>query len=254
MAEQVVDLLVVDSAHGHAKGVLETVRKLKNSYPPLPVMGGNVATAAGTKDLIEAGADAVKIGVGPGSICTTRVVAGVGVPQLTALFECCAVAAEHGIPIVSDGGIRHSGDAVKALAAGANAVMLGRLLSGTDEAPGTRVTVDGRIYKSYRGMGSVSAMTAGSASRYGQNAKEAPAKLVPEGVEGLVLAMGPLAAVVHQITGGVQAGMGYLGASTLAKLREVARFIRQTSAGYRESHPHGLASISRAPNYDGRDV
>ena len=245
-----VSLLAVDSAHGHSKAVIETVKELTARFD-VPVMAGNVATGQAVKDLAEAGAAIVKVGVGPGSICTTRIVAGVGVPQLTALTWACAAAREVGVSIVADGGIRYSGDCVKALAAGARAVMVGRLFSGTDEAPGRKVLIEGRIYKSYRGMGSVEAMSHGSASRYGQDCDDEPAKLVPEGVEAVVPSKGPLERVLYQFSGGLKAGMGYLGASSLNELVERAQFVRQTQSGFRESHPHSLTQYSEAPNYEG---
>lgn len=245
-----VDLLAVDSAHGHSAAVIETVKELTDKFD-IPVMAGNVATGQAVKDLAQAGAAIVKVGVGPGSICTTRIVAGVGVPQLTALIWACTAAREVGVSIVADGGIRYSGDCVKALAAGSQAVMIGRLFSGTDEAPGRKVMIEGRIYKSYRGMGSVEAMSDGSASRYGQDSDDEPAKLVPEGVEAVVASRGPLAKVIYQFAGGLKAGMGYLGASSLSELAERAQFVRQTQNGFRESHPHSLAQFSEAPNYKG---
>jgi len=250
LVEAGVDLLTIDSAHGHSAGVIATVRELKRRFDR-PVMAGNVATGEAVDALAEAGADIVKVGVGPGSICTTRIVAGVGVPQLTALSWACAAARRHGVAVVSDGGIRFSGDCVKALAAGATAVMLGRVFSGTDEAPGRKVVIEGRTYKCYRGMGSLEAMTEGGASRYGQEADDGPAKLVPEGVEAVVPSIGPLARVVYQLSGGIKAGMGYLGAPDLATLRTRARFVRQTANGFRESHPHSVAQFSHAPNYEG---
>ncbi len=246
-----VDLLAVDSAHGHSEAVLETVSELTSNFD-VPVMAGNVATGQAVRDLAKVGAKIVKVGVGPGSICTTRIIAGVGVPQLTALNWACEAAKEVGVSIVADGGIRYSGDCVKALAAGANAVMIGRLFSGTDEAPGRKVMIDGRIFKSYRGMGSVEAMSDGSASRYGQDSDDEPAKLVPEGVEAVVPAIGPLERVVYQFAGGLKAGMGYLGAATLQELTKNAQFVRQTLSGFRESHPHGLAQFTQAPNYEGQ--
>ncbi len=232
-------VLVVDTAHGHSLGVLKRVGALKKRLPDADILGGNVATPEATLALIEAGADGVKVGVGPGSICTTRVVAGVGVPQLSAVSECAAVAAERGVPIIADGGITKSGDIVKALAAGAHTVMLGSLLAGTDEAPGERVTVAGRLYKGYRGMGSVGAMAKGSAGRYFQDGV-AQDKLVPEGVEGLVPYRGPATEVVHQLLGGLRAGMGYTGSGTIQELRERARFVRISNAGLVESRVHNI--------------
>jgi len=244
-----VDVLVVDTAHGHSAKVLaqiESVRKLSNYTQ---VVAGNVATAEGARALIEAGADAVKVGIGPGSICTTRIVAGVGVPQLTAVVDAAEEAAKHGIPVIADGGIKFSGDLAKALAAGASAAMLGSLFAGTDEAPGEVVLLQGRSYKSYRGMGSVGAMARGSADRYFQAEVTDSLKLVPEGVEGRVPYKGPLGAVVHQLVGGLKAAMGYTGNRTLAELQRNARFVKITSAGLRESHVHDVAVTAEAPNY-----
>ena len=246
LADAGVDVFVVDTAHGHSLRVGEAVRYLKANYPEIDVVAGNVATADGARFLIEAGADAVKVGVGPGSICTTRVVAGVGVPQLTAIFEASWVAREYGVPVIADGGIRYSGDVVKALAAGAHSVMLGSLLAGTDESPGEDILYNGRRYKAYRGMGSLGAMTAGGAARYGW---EKPAKYIPEGVEGMVPYSGPVADVLFQIVGGLRAGMGYVGAANLEELRRRARFVRITGAGIRESHPHDIFITKDAPNY-----
>ena len=247
LAEAGVDVIVVDTAHGHSKRVIETVEKIKSHFPEVDVIAGNVATAEGTKALIEAGADAVKVGVGPGSICTTRIVAGVGVPQLTAIMESASVAREYGIPIIADGGIRYSGDIVKALAAGANAVMLGNLLAGTEEAPGETIYYQGRAYKVYRGMGSLGAMSSRfSSDRYGQEKYE---KFVPEGIEGRVPYKGKLADVVYQLVGGLRAGMGYVGARNIKELQEKARFVRITWAGYKESHVHDVQITKEAPNY-----
>jgi len=245
-----VDLLVVDTAHGHSRNVIEMVKELRRLYPDLPLMAGNVATGEGTLALIEAGAHIVKVGVGPGSICTTRVVTGVGVPQITAIVECVAAASKHGIPIVADGGIKYSGDITKALAAGAAAVMVGNLLAGTDESPGDIEFFRGRAYKTYRGMGSLGAMRRGSADRYFQRDVE---KLVPEGVEGRVVYRGAAADVIHQLMGGLRAGMGYCGAANLQELQSKARFIRITNAGLRESHPHDLQITKEAPNYGVED-
>lgn len=241
-----VDVITVDTAHGHSKGVLEAVRKIKSAYPELPVIAGNVATAEGTKDLIEAGADAVKVGIGPGAICTTRVVAGVGVPQLTAVMDCAEVGRAYGVPVIADGGIKYSGDIVKALAAGASAVMMGSMLAGCEESPGESVIYQGRNYKVYRGMGSLGAMNAGSSDRYFQ--KDAK-KFVPEGVEGMVAYKGTVAETVYQMAGGMRSGMGYLGAKDIETLYETARFIIQTSAGLKESHPHDISVTKEAPNY-----
>lgn len=241
-----VDFIVVDTAHGHSKRVIETVKKLKQNFPKLLIIAGNVATADGVKALAEAGADGVKVGVGPGSICTTRVVAGVGVPQFTAIVECSKVAREYGITIIADGGIRYSGDIVKALAAGADSVMIGSIFAGTEEAPGETILYQGRKYKAYRGMGSESAMKKGSADRYFQNEN---AKLVPEGVEGMVPYKGTVKDVVHQLVGGLKAGMGYVGAKDLLELRQKAKFIKVTLAGLRESHPHDIIITREASNY-----
>lgn len=247
LVEAGVDVIVVDTAHGHSKRVIQTVELIKSHYPELDVIAGNVATAEGTKALIEAGADAVKIGVGPGSICTTRIVAGVGVPQITAIMDAASVAREYGVPIIADGGIRYSGDIVKALAAGANAVMLGNLLAGTEEAPGETIYYQGRAYKVYRGMGSLGAMSSRlSSDRYGQEQME---KFVPEGIEGRVPYKGKLADVVYQLVGGLRSGMGYVGARNIKELQEKAKFVRITWAGYRESHVHDVQITREAPNY-----
>ncbi|MGE0022241.1 MAG: IMP dehydrogenase [Hyphomicrobium sp.] len=243
------DLIVVDTAHGHSKSVLEAVTRIKKISNSVQVMAGNVATAAATRALIEAGADAVKVGIGPGSICTTRIVAGVGVPQLTAVMDCAREAHKHDVPIIADGGIRYSGDIVKALAAGADCVMIGSLLAGTDEAPGETYLYQGRTYKSYRGMGSVGAMARGSADRYFQQEVKDTLKLVPEGIEGQVPYKGPVDAVLNQLVGGLRAGMGYTGARTLQDLRETAEFIRISPASMRESHAHGVLITRESPNY-----
>ena len=242
-----VDLIVVDTAHGHSKRVLETVREIKKHFPDLQVMAGNIATKEGAQALIDAGADAIKVGVGPGSICTTRVVAGVGVPQITAVMWAAEVAKEYGIPVIADGGIRFSGDIVKALAAGANAVMLGNLLAGTEEAPGELVYYQGRAYKVYRGMGSLGAMMSRrSADRYGQEKFE---KFVPEGIEGRVPYKGKLSDVIYQLVGGLRSGMGYVGAKNIEELQKRAKFVRITWAGFKESHAHDVQITSEAPNY-----
>ncbi|GFR35343.1 IMP dehydrogenase [Thermobrachium celere] len=241
-----VDVIVVDTAHGHSKGVLDTVYRIKNEYPELQVIGGNVATQEATRDLILAGADCVKVGIGPGSICTTRVVAGVGVPQLTAVMDCAEEADKYGIPIIADGGIKYSGDIVKALAAGASVVMMGSLLAGCEESPGEEEIYQGRRFKVYRGMGSIAAMQKGSKDRYFQQDNK---KLVPEGVEGRVAYKGPVADTIYQLVGGLRAGMGYCGARNLKELKEKAVFVVQTSAGLRESHPHDIYITKEAPNY-----
>ncbi len=247
-----VDILCVDSSHGHSAGVLKAVEKIKKLYPDVPLMAGNVASAEGTRALIDAGADAVKVGIGPGAICTTRVVTGGGVPQLTAVMVSAEEAAKSDIPIIADGGIKYSGDITKALAAGAEAVMIGSLFAGTDESPGEKILYEGRTYKTYRGMGSVEAMKQGSRDRYFQEHTEEVSKFVPEGVEGRVPYKGPLADSVYQLIGGVRAGMGIVGAGTLKQLREKAKFIKITAAGVAESHPHGVAISKEAPNYQRR--
>ncbi len=241
-----VDVIVIDTAHGHSAGVVEAVKKIKSRFPDLQLIAGNVATAAATKELIEAGADAVKVGIGPGSICTTRVVTGVGVPQITAVYDCAEEAEKHGIPIIADGGIKYSGDVVKAIGAGASVVMLGSLLAGTDESPGDMEIYQGRSFKVYRGMGSLGAMACGSRDRYFQ---EDAKKLVPEGVEGRVPYKGPLAETIYQLAGGLRSGMGYCGAATIEQLRKNSQFIRITAAGLRESHPHDVNITKESPNY-----
>ena len=243
------DLIVVDTAHGHSARVLQAVTRIKKLSNRVQVIAGNVATADGTKALIDAGADAVKVGIGPGSICTTRIVAGVGVPQLTAVMDCAREAAKHGVPVIADGGIKYSGDVVKALAAGASCVMIGSLLAGTDEAPGETYFYQGRTYKAYRGMGSIGAMARGSADRYFQQEVKDTLKLVPEGIEGQVPYKGPTEAVLHQLVGGLRAGMGYLGAKTLPDLQEKAKFIRISPAAVHESHAHGVLITRESPNY-----
>jgi IMP dehydrogenase len=249
LVEMGVDVLFVDSAHGHSRGVIAAVAMLKKKYgSKVDVVGGNVATAAATRALIEAGADAVKVGIGPGSICTTRVIAGIGVPQLTAINDCAGEAHKHGVPIIGDGGIKYSGDITKALAAGANCVMLGSLFAGTDEAPGETVLYQGRTYKTYRGMGSIDAMKKGSKDRYFQDDMDA-GKLVPEGIEGRVPHRGGLAFIIHQLIGGLKSGMGYCGAKDLEALRTTSRFIRITDRGLAESHPHDVTITKEAPNY-----
>ena len=243
-----VDVIVVDTAHGHSKGVLDAVRAVKKAYPNVPVIGGNIATAEATEALIDAGADGVKVGIGPGSICTTRVVAGIGVPQISAVSDCARVADRHGIPVIADGGVKHSGDITKAIAAGAAAVMIGSLFAGTDESPGDLVLYQGRSYKVYRGMGSMGAMRKGSKDRYGQGGT-ADEKLVPEGIEGRVPHRGSLAQILHQLVGGLRSGMGYTGSKTIKDLRSNAKFIRSTSQGLRESHVHDVIITEEAPNY-----
>ncbi|KML05839.1 IMP dehydrogenase [Rossellomorea marisflavi] len=241
-----VDIIVIDTAHGHSAGVLSIVSDIRNAYPTLNIVAGNVATAEGTRDLIEAGADVVKVGIGPGSICTTRVVAGVGVPQITAIYDCATEARKHGKAIIADGGIKYSGDVVKALASGGHAVMLGSLLAGTTESPGETEIFQGRRFKVYRGMGSVSSMEKGSKDRYFQ---EEAKKFVPEGIEGRLPYKGPLADTLYQLIGGLRSGMGYCGTKDLHDLREHAQFTRMTGAGLRESHPHDVQITKEAPNY-----
>lgn len=248
LIEAGVDVIVVDTAHGHSQGVIEAVAAMRATWPKLQIIAGNVATAGATLALIEAGADCVKVGIGPGSICTTRVVAGVGVPQLTAIMDCVAAAAAHDIPIIADGGVKLSGDVVKALAAGAEMVMAGGLFGGTTEAPGALVERDGKTFKAYRGMGSLGAMQKGSSDRYFQDGA-APQKLVPEGIEGQVPHRGPLADVIHQLMGGLRAGMGYTGSADITALRTQTRFIQITAAGLRESHVHDVTITQQAPNY-----
>jgi len=245
-----VDVVVLDSAHGHSKGVLETTRAVKQRHPNLPLIVGNVATAYATRDLIAAGADCVKVGMGPGSACTTRVVAGVGVPQISAVLECAAAAEKEGVPIIADGGIKYSGDAVKALAAGAHSVMLGNLLAGTEESPGETILYEGRTYKVYRGMGSLSAMSGGRGDRYFQEGVKDLKKLVAEGIEARVPYKGQVTNVIYQMIGGLRAGMGYCGVATIDDLRTKTRFIRITQAGLRESHPHDLTITKEATNYE----
>ncbi|MBS5756231.1 MAG: IMP dehydrogenase [Veillonella sp.] len=242
------DVIIVDTAHGHSAGVLRTLKEIKQAYPHIPVIAGNVATAAGTEALIEAGADAVKIGIGPGSICTTRVIAGIGVPQITAVYESAQVARRYGIPIIADGGIKYSGDIAKAIAAGANVVMMGNILAGTDESPGETVIYQGRSYKVYRGMGSLGAMKLGSKDRYFQSEAK---KLVPEGIEGRVPYKGMLADTIFQMVGGLRASMGYCGCHNIKEMIESTQFIQITAAGLKESHPHDVSITVEAPNYSG---
>ena len=241
-----VDVLVLDSAHGHSQNVIECVKRIKALYPDVQLIAGNVATADGTRALIEAGADCVKVGIGPGSICTTRVVAGTGVPQITAIYDAACAAAKYGIPIIADGGIKYSGDIAKALAAGANAVMLGSLLAGCEESPGGTEVYQGRQFKVYRGMGSLGAMSKGSKERYFQ---ESSKKFVPEGVEGRVPYKGAVGETIYQMMGGLRAGMGYTGCKDIPTLHSKAQFIQITSAGLKESHPHDIYITKEAPNY-----
>jgi IMP dehydrogenase len=244
-----VDLLVIDTAHGHTKGVLDTVKEFRERFAKVALVAGNVATADGTEALIKAGVHAVKVGVGPGSICTTRVVSGVGVPQLTAIFECASVANRYQIPLIADGGIKFSGDITKAIAAGATAIMIGSLFAGTDEAPGETILYQGRSFKTYRGMGSLGAMKRGSKDRYFQEGVTDASKLVPEGIEGMVPARGPISDQIHQLIGGLRSGMGYVGAGNIAELKKKARFVQITSAGLKESHVHDVTITKEAPNY-----
>jgi IMP dehydrogenase len=244
-----VDLIVVDTAHGHSKGVLAMVKYLRKKFPDIDLVAGNVGTGEATREIIRAGADAVKVGVGPGSICTTRVIAGVGVPQLTAILECARVASRYQVPIIADGGIKQTGDIAKAIAAGADSVMIGGLFAGVDESPGEKVLYEGRSYKLYRGMGSLEAMKAGSKDRYFQDAEDDLQKLVPEGIEGRVPYKGPLGDTVYQMVGGLRSAMGYTGCRSVAELKDRGRFVRMTDAGLRESHPHDLSITKEAPNY-----
>jgi IMP dehydrogenase len=243
-----VDVVVVDTAHGHSANVIETVKEIKRRFN-IQVVAGNIATAEAARDLIDAGADAVKVGIGPGSICTTRIVSGVGVPQITAILSAMQAAGPAGIPVIADGGIRHSGDITKAIAAGASCAMMGSLFAGLDESPGELVIRRGKRFKSYRGMGSMGAMIGGSADRYGQGKVKESSKLVPEGVEGLVHYRGHLGDFVYQMVGGVRAGMGYCGAHTIEELRTLARFVKVTHASMIESHPHDIQITREAPNY-----
>src|SRR5437016_4944280 len=243
-----VDVVVVDTAHGHSKNVIESVREIKRRWT-IQVIAGNVATAQGAKDLIDAGVDAVKVGIGPGAICTTRIISGVGVPQITAIFEAATIASHAGVPVIADGGIRHSGDITKAIAAGAHTVMMGSLFAGLDESPGELVIYQGRRYKTYRGMGSLGAMIQGSKDRYGQADVKEGSKLVPEGVEGRVPYRGPLGDFVYQMVGGLRAGMGYCGAKDMESLRREARFCRISAASMAESHPHDITITKESPNY-----
>jgi IMP dehydrogenase len=244
-----VDLIIVDTAHGHSAGVMQTIQEIKKRHPKIDLIAGNVATAEATDELIRLGIDAVKIGIGPGSICTTRVVTGVGVPQVTAIRECSEVGRKHDVPVIADGGVKYSGDITKALAAGASAVMIGSLFAGTEESPGETILYQGRTFKAYRGMGSLGAMRRGSADRYFQEATAGEDKLVPEGIEGMVPYKGSLQGLIPQLVGGLRAGMGYCGAKDIDTLRKVARFIRTTAAGLKESHAHDVVITKEAPNY-----
>ncbi len=249
LVEAGLDMVVVDTAHGHSRAVLDTVKRIRANHPTLQIMAGNVATGDAAIALIEAGANSIKVGIGPGSICTTRVVAGVGVPQLTAIMDVVAACNKKGIPVIADGGIKYSGDFAKAIAAGASAAMMGGVFAGTDEAPGEVILYQGRSYKSYRGMGSVGAMVKGSADRYFQGNVNQSNKLVPEGIEGRVPYKGPIGNVIHQMVGGLRASMGYTGCETIAEMRENAEFIRMSGAGYKESHVHDVTITREAPNY-----
>ncbi|MBU0670767.1 MAG: IMP dehydrogenase [Patescibacteria group bacterium] len=249
LVEARVDILIVDSAHGHSKGVLDMVARLKKEFPKVTIVGGNVATREATRDLIKAGADAIKVGIGPGSICTTRVVAGVGVPQLTAIENCADEVHKSGKTLIADGGIKYSGDIVKALAAGADIVMMGGTLAGTDEAPGKIIEIDGKKFKEYRGMGSMEAMEKGSKDRYLQESVKDSKKLVPEGIVGRIAYKGTVDSVIFQLVGGLRAGLGYCGAKDIEQLHEKAEFIQISPAGLAESHPHTLVDIESAPNY-----
>lgn len=245
-----VDIVVVDTAHGHSRGVMETVKRVKRSFPSLELVVGNVGTAEGTRDLIKLDVDAVKVGIGPGSICTTRVIAGVGVPQLTAIAECASVASKHKIPIIADGGVKQTGDIGKAIAAGADTVMIGGLFAGVEEAPGEKVLLDGRSYKVYRGMGSMGAMVEGSSDRYFQDVEDGLPKLVPEGIEGRVPYKGFLADTIVQMVGGLRAAMGYCGCRNIQEMKTKSKFVRMTEAGLRESHPHDVEITKESPNYN----
>jgi IMP dehydrogenase len=246
-----VDVVSIDTAHGHSKGVIDALKSVKVKFPTLDVIVGNVATGEGARALAEAGADAVKVGVGPGSICTTRIIAGVGMPQLTAVYEAAQAVADLGVPIIADGGIRFSGDIVKAIAGGASTVMIGSMLAGTDEAPGEMILFEGRKFKTYRGMGSVEAMEDGSKDRYFQDAEDDIKKLVPEGIVGRVPFKGAVAEIIYQMVGGLKAGMGYCGAGNIETMQK-AKFVKITSAGSRESHPHDITISKEAPNYSAK--
>jgi IMP dehydrogenase len=247
LARNRVDVLVIDTAHGHTERVMEAVRTVKSKLPDVQLIAGNVATFDGACEMVRCGVDGIKVGMGPGSICTTRMISGAGMPQVTAIFECSRAAKDSGVPIIADGGIKFSGDIAKALAAGAHTVMIGSLFAGTDESPGETVLYQGRSYKSYRGMGSLGAMRQGAADRYGQDYTSA--KLVPEGIEGLVPYKGPLDVVIHQMVGGLKAAMGYCGVANIPDLQAKAKFVRVTSAGLRESHVHDVVITKEAPNY-----
>jgi IMP dehydrogenase len=244
-----VDVVVIDTAHGHSRGVIETVGRVKRKYPDLELVAGNVGTAEATVDLIKAGADGVKVGIGPGSICTTRVIAGVGVPQVTAIYQCSGAAKKFKVPIIADGGVKQTGDIAKAIAAGADSVMIGGLFAGLEESPGEKILYEGRAYKIYRGMGSLEAMKQGSRDRYFQDMEDGIQKLVPEGIEGRVPYKGYLSEAVFQMIGGLRAAMGYCGAKSISEMKRKARFIRMTEAGLKESHPHDVQMTKEPPNY-----
>jgi len=245
-----VDVIVVDTAHGHSQGVIEMVKRIRKKYPKCELIAGNVGTPEGTRDLIRAGVDGVKIGIGPGSICTTRIIAGVGIPQITAIYECSKVASKNGIPLIADGGIKQTGDVAKAIAAGADSIMIGGIFAGVDESPGEKVLYEGRSYKIYRGMGSIEAMKRGSSDRYFQDVEEGLPKLVPEGIEGRVPYKGPLSETVFQIIGGLRAAMGYCGCRNIKEMKMYTKFIKMSEAGLRESHPHDVVITKEAPNYN----
>ncbi len=249
LAKAGVDVVIVDTAHGHSHGVIEMIRTLRKKFPGLQLVAGNVGTKEGTAALIKAGVDAVKVGIGPGSICTTRIVAGIGIPQISAVMECASVAAKYKVPLIADGGIKQTGDIAKAIAAGADSVMIGNLFAGVEESPGEKVLYEGRAYKTYRGMGSLEAMKAGSSDRYFQDVEDDISKLVPEGIEGRVPSRGPLSDTVYQMVGGLRAAMGYQGCRTIPELKKNGRFVRITSAGLNESHPHDVDIVKEAPNY-----
>jgi IMP dehydrogenase len=249
LVQNEVDVLVIDTAHGHSQGVIKTVQQLRKAFPNIQLIAGNVATEDGTSALIDAGVDAVKVGIGPGSICTTRIVAGVGVPQITAIMECVKACQRHDVPLIADGGIKQTGDAAKAIAAGADTVMMGNMFAGTEESPGEMIYLEGRSFKVYRAMGSLAAMKQGSSDRYFQEGETNQKKLVPEGIEGRVPYRGKISDIVYQFVGGLRAAMGYVGAANIAELKTRARFIKITVAGLRESHPHDIIITHEAPNY-----
>lgn len=249
MVDSGVDVIIIDTAHGHSLGVISMVKQVKQLYPELQIIAGNIATEDAARDLIEAGVDGIKVGIGPGSICTTRIVAGVGVPQLTAIMNAASIAKQYGIPIIADGGIKQTGDIAKAIAAGADCIMIGGMLAGHEESPGEKILLEGRAYKMYRGMGSLGAMQQGSADRYFQDIEEGIAKLVPEGIEGRVPYKGNASDTIYQLIGGLRASMGYCGCKSIAELKEFAQFIRITGAGLKESHPHDVVVTKASPNY-----